>query len=432
MVRVVVFRLRQEGRLVLAVLRNPRVWAVLLAVAVVLVIIVVLAISGGGGEEAGDEIKDIQRSPDTPIVIPAGEPIIIGVSVPLTGPDKVGGTEDLNGVVVGVERWKDENGNTIGGHEIEIRAEDDGCSEPDVTEQAAERLLGRDGLVGVLGPDCSAGAAAAIPTYAEAGTVTISGSATRTDLTLNQPEPKFFFRTAYTNAGEGALQARYVIARLDVAAAYVIDDSEAYGEDLADAAQGALEATGRTVTRESIVRGAVDFGQLTGQIADHNPDVVIFEGFNPEGALLYRQLRDAGYSGPFIGSDGTAVASDFIEPLGELSEGAVFAGCLLTLPEDFLADYVSIVGSEPTTPFPAQYADAATILLDAAAEVAVEQPDGSLVFEPLELREAVSNPKLLAGLSGAIAFDENGDRLAEQSGLVMCEVKEGQFVNFRF
>jgi len=48
------------------------------------------------------------------------------------------------------------------------------------------------------------------------------------------------------------------------------------------------------------------------------------------------------------------------------------------------------------------------------------------------LRDAVSNPKLLAGFSGAIAFDENGDRLAEQSGLVMCEVQGSEFVNLRF
>jgi branched-chain amino acid transport system substrate-binding protein len=405
-------------------------WAILLGLMLLLVLALVAAACGDQEEEG--EVKDIQRSPETPIVIPADVPVMIGVSVPLTGPDKVGGTEDLNGVVVGVERWKDENGNTIGGHEIEVRAEDDGCAEPDITKQAAERLLGQEGLVGVIGPDCSAGAAAVVPTYAEAGIVMISGSATRTDLTLTQPEPRFFFRTAYTNAGEGALQARYVTARLDAATAYVIDDSETYGEDLADAAQEALEATGHTVTRESIVRGAVDFSDLAGWIASDNPDVVIFEGFNPEGALLYRQLRDAGYGGPFIGSDAAASESDFIEPLGELAEGAIFAGCSLILPEDFLADYADIVGGEPTTPFPAQYADAVTILLDAVVEVAVEQADGSLVIEPLELREAVRHPKLLAGLSGAIAFDENGDRLAEQSGLAMCEVEGGEFVKVRF
>jgi branched-chain amino acid transport system substrate-binding protein len=354
------------------------------------------------------------------------------VSAALTGPTETQGTESRDAALVGVARWKEANGDQIKGHDIEIHAADDGCFEADITALAAERLLGIEGLVGVIGPMCSDGSAAVIRTYANAGIVMISGSATRTDLTLIQPEPKFFFRTAFTNAGEGALQARYVIARLDAATACVIDDGEIYGEDLANAAQDALEESGIEVTRESIVPGAVDFSDLAGRIASDNPDVVIFEGFNPEGALLFRQLRDGGYSGPFIGSDGTAVASDFIEPVGELAEGVVFAGCSLALPEEFLADYVDIVGSEPVTAFPAQYADAATILLDAVAEVAVEQADGSLVIDPLELRDAVSMPKLLAGLSGAIAFDENGDRLAESSGLVMCEVEGGEFVNFRF
>jgi branched-chain amino acid transport system substrate-binding protein len=413
-------------------LRSPRTWAVLLGLVVIVVVAVVVVTSGGGEEEEEEQITDIQRSPQTPIVIPAGGPIIIGVSAALTAPVDTQGTESRDAAVVGVVRWKEANGDQIKEHDIEVHAADDGCFEADITEQAAERLLGLEGLVGIIGPMCSDGTAAVIPTYAEAGIAMISGSATRTDLTLNQPEPKFFFRTAYTNAGEGALQARYAIGRLDATTAYVIDDSEAYGEDLADAAQEALEAGGRAVTRVSIVEGAVDFSELAAQIAADNPDVVIFEGFNPEGAHLYGQLRDAGYSGPFIGSDGTLSVSDFIEPLGNLAEGVVFAGCSLTLPEDFLADYVDIVGDEPTTAFPAQYADAATILLDAVAEVAQEQPDGSLVIDPLELRGAVSMPKLLAGISGAIAFDENGDRLAESSGLVMCEVEGGQFVNFRF
>ncbi len=168
---------------------------------------------------------------------------------------------------MGVERWKEANGDQIKGHDIEVHAADDGCFEADITALAAERLLRLEGLVGVIGPMCSDGTAAVIPTYAEAGIVTISGSATRTDLTLTQPEPKFFFRTAYTNGGEGALQARYVIARLDAATAYVIDDGEAYGEDLANAAQDALEESGIEVTRESIVPGAVDFSDLAGQIA---------------------------------------------------------------------------------------------------------------------------------------------------------------------
>ncbi len=270
--------------------------------------------------------------------------------------------------------------------------------------------------------------------YAEAGIVMISGSATRTDLTLNQPESNFFFRTAYTNANEGQLQARYVIARLDADTTYVIDDSELYGTDLASSVQQALRLSGRQVTRESIERKTADFSELAGRIAADNPDVVIFAGFNPEAALLYRQLRDAGYTGPFISDDGAVSEPDFIAPLGELSEGALFAGCSLTLPEEFLADYVKIIGHEPETAFPAQVADAVTILLDALAQVAEEGEAGSLVINPLELRDAVSTPELVFGVSGAIAFDENGDRVGqgEAVGLTMCEVEGGEFVNFDF
>ena len=423
----------------LALLRRPRTWAVLLGIAVI-VVVVVLAASGGDDEEES-VITDIERSPDTPIVIAAGEPIVIGVSAPLSGPTETLGSEARDAVIVGVELWKEGSGDALPGREIEVHAEDDGCFEADITARAAGHLLyGNDGhdlipgLVGVIGPMCSDGASRVIPVYAQAGIVMISGSATRSDLTTGQTSPGFFFRTAYSNSQEGALQARYLIARLGAATAYLIDDSGTYGTDLANSVQSRLRQSGVEVTRVSIEAGDVDFSELAAQVAADDPEVVIFEGFNPEGALLYRQLRDAGYGGTFLSGDGVAVTSDFIEPLGELAEGAVFAGCSLTLPDEFLLDYVEIIGSEPVTAFPAHLADATTVLLDAVAQVAEEGEDGSLVIDPLELRDAVSASTILLGVSGAIAFDENGDRVGDGAtvGLTMCKVEDGRFVNFEF
>lgn len=423
----------------LAKLRSPWTWGVLLGLAVVVVVVVIVA-AGGGGDEEGAPIGDIERSPDTPIVIPADEPIVIGVSAALSGPIETQGSEILDATTVGAELWKEANGDRIGGHEIEIHAEDDGCFEADITNRAAGHLLyGRNnhrllpGLVGVIGPMCSDGASRVIATYARAGVVMISGSTTRSDLTTGQTAPEFFFRTSFTNSQEAALQARYVSQALGAAAAYVIDDSEAYGADLANSLQVDLRRSGVEVTRASIAEGDVDFSELAAQIAADGPAVVVFAGFNPEGALLYRQLRDAGYGGTFLSGDGVVSVPDFIEPLGELAEGVVFAGCSLTLPDEFLSDYVEIIGSEPQTSFPAQYDDAVAALLNAVAQVAEEQPDGSLRIEPLELRAAVAASEL-AGVSGRIAFDENGDRVGEGAdvGLQMCAVEGGQFVNFDF
>jgi branched-chain amino acid transport system substrate-binding protein len=399
-----------------------------------LALVLVAGACAGDEEEIENGDAVVTRDPQTPLVIPAGEPIVIGVSAALTGPTESPGRESHNAAMVGIERWKAANGDQIRGHDIKVYAEDDGCYEADVTEFAAEQLRGRKGLVGVIGPMCSEGAQAAIPVYAEAGVIMVSGTLTRTDLTTDPDlKSEFFFRTAYTNAAEGALQARYIISQLNAETACVIHDSEAYGEDLAFTVKDILEESGRQVTLEEIVQGAVDFSQLAARIAENNPDAVVFEGFNPEGALFYRQLRDAGYGGPFVSSDGVASVSDFIEPLGEQAEGAVFSGGIPALPDEFLADYTEIIGHAPTIPFAGHQADAVHILLDAVAQVAVEQ-SGSLVIDPLELREAVSNPRLLVGLSGAIAFDENGDRVgnAETIGLSMSEVKGGEFVNFQF
>ncbi len=423
----------------LSLLRSPWTWAVLLGT-VVIVVLVKLG-TRDGDDEAESAITDIERSPDVPIEIPFGEPIIIGVSGPLSGPTETFGIEGREATAVGVELWKAANANTIGGHEIEVHAEDDGCFDADITARAAGHLLyGRDdhqllpGLVGVIGPTCSDGASRVVPVYANAGIVMISGSATRSDLTTGQTSPEFFFRTAYSNSQEGALQARYVIDELGAATVYVIDDNERYGMDLANSLQARLRGGAVEVTRESInVAEDVDFSDLAARVASENPEVVVFAGFNPEGALLYRQLRDAGYSGMFLSGDGVVSVSDFIEPLGEITEGVVFAGCSLTLPDEFLSDYVRIIGSEPETPFPAQFVDAVTILLAAVAQVAEAQPDGSLLIEPLELRAAVAAAEL-SGVSGAIAFDKNGARVGEGApvGLQMCRVEGGRFVNFDF
>ena len=424
-------------------------------------LVALLFLAGACGEGDDDtppvDVEPIERGANIPIVIPAGEPIIIGISTALTGgPVGVRGAEYRDAAVTSIERWKQRNGELIGGHEIEVHAEDDGCSNTDITTRAAGHLLrGEDGhqqlpgLVGVIGPQCSGGVAAVIDDYAESGIVMISGSATATTLTDDQPDDGFFFRTAYRNDLEGTLIGLFLA---DFENAYVIDDGGTYALDLADSAEGVANDVGVSVTRRSIAPGAVDFSALAEEIVQDNADFVGFAGFNPEAALLYRQIRDAGYTGVFGAGDGAASVTGFVEPVGEAAEGVLFAGCTLRLPKAFLDDFVELHGYEPTASFPAQYADAATILLNAVAAVAEEQADGSLVIEPNKLRDKLRGTAT-AGISGSIGFNENGDRLPPgvpdldtfvddalanedasaylDLGLVPCQVQNGQLVNLQ-
>ena len=405
---------------------------------------------GGGAEKTGGE-EPVERGPDVPVVIDPGAPIVVGVSAPITGPDAVAGTEDRDAAVVAVERWKEENGRRIKGHDIEVSVEDDGCTETDVAAEAARRFADQPAVVGVVGPDCSAGVEEALPIYADAGITTVAGATTRSDLTTNQPPGGFFFRTAYRNDLEGLLIGLFVSFDLGATNAYLIDDGEAYGQDLADSAQGIMERNGVAVTRASIERGTVDFRDLVQRVVSDDPAVVGFMGFNPEAALLYRQLRDGGFEGVF-GAGDAAATPEFIDAAGERAEGVLFAGCQLQLRKGFVSDFVALHGHRPgASPFTAQQADAMTILLNAIAEVAEERPDGSLVIRPTELRDAVRAGGLRDGVSGSFSFDANGDRvppdgtplpefveaaLARQDtsafvdlGLVPCQVQDGELIN---
>ena len=107
------------------------------------VLVAALTACSGDDEVVAVALTDIDRSPETSMVIPEGEPLVIGVSSALTGPAAPRGQEYRDAAAVAVEQWKTQNGATIGGHEISIVSEDDGCTEADVTRKAAERLLTR-------------------------------------------------------------------------------------------------------------------------------------------------------------------------------------------------------------------------------------------------------------------------------------------------
>ncbi len=375
-------------------------------------------------------------------------PIVIGVSTALTGSDGERGAEYRDAVIASVNRWKEINGDQIAGHDIEIWSEDDGCTAADHTRIAATRLLGLEGLVGVIGPQCSGGAQSVVRTlYPEAGIVTISGSATKTDLTTDQSRDGYFFRTAYRNDLEGTLIGLFTV-QLGAELVYVIDGNEPFGRDLANAAATLMRDGNVDVARRSIDQGTVDFSAIAAEIAADDPNFVVFTGFNPEASLLYRQIRDAGYHGLFGAGDGAASVSDFVEPVGADAEGVLFSGCQYPLPADFLEDFVSLHGNEPGATFTAQYADAVTVLLDAVKEVA-EDESGTLVIQPTELRDAVRATNIADGISGALAFDSNGDRVPKPGddlsdvqntaleaqedifttlGLIPCQVQGGELV----
>jgi branched-chain amino acid transport system substrate-binding protein len=361
--------------------------------------------------------------PPQNITIAAGQQITIGVSVALSGDAAGLGNDIADAVDLAIA---DANGSLLG-HPLQSSRMDDGCSDAEKAADVAHKLAALDTLVGVVGPMCTTGAQAADKVYQGAGVVHLLPTATRIDLSA-QGE-RYFFRIAWRDDAQAQVQAQYARTTANASTAVVIDDGEPYGTTLADAFAASFAATGgRVLSRERVERGTIDFGTLTGLIQSANPDIAVFEGLNPEAALLVKALRNGGYTGIFMAPDGVMSLRDFIVPGGAASEAAVVTAGNVPDPA-FVSQFKDRFQREPVTPFVLQAHDAVGALIQAITSVASPAADGSLNIDRAKLADALRAHPFI-GLTGTIQFDEHGDRSGNTPaalGIVVYRVTNGRF-----
>ncbi len=377
-------------------------------------------IACGGSAAAKRATSTAIANPPADIRIASGEPIVIGVSVALSGDQAGLGADIADAADLAVH----DAGGSIRGRTIKTVRVDDGCTDAEKALAAARQLIqDPHDLAGVIGPMCTTGAQAANKVYESAHVIHITPSATRVELA--QQGERYFFRTAWRDDVQAMTQSAYARSSLAATSAIVVDDGEPYGKALADAFESAFTAGGR-VSRERIERGATDFGTIARKIASANPDIAVYEGFDPEGAGLLKALHDAGFKGKFVGADAILSTRDFIGA-GAQSDGAIITGG--PTPDDtFTSKFRDAYHREPTTPFVLQSYDAMTVLLKTIGVVA--RDDGAaMVIDRTALADQLRSGTY-AGETGAIAFDDSGDRRGDTAsalGLTIYRVANGRF-----
>ncbi len=388
--------------------------------------IAALALSACGGPSSRAPAFPTPTPPGTPVAavtVQHGTPIIVGVSVALSGDQVNLGKDIADAAELAVADF----GGSLNGHPVQILREDDGCTDPLKAVSVAHNLIGQTGLLGVIGPMCTTGAQAADSIYEAAWVVHISPSATRVE--LSQQGEHFFFRTAWRDDLQAKTQADYARNSLNAASAVVIDDAEPYGNGLADAFVSEFQAkAGRVASRDRIQRGHVDFASLASRIKNLNSDVVVFEGLNPEAALIIKELRKQQYSGAFIAPDGVFSVRDFLQAAASATEGSIVSAG--PVPDDALiARFHARFQRDPGTAFVLEAHDAVTALLKAADVAATARSDGSLFIDRKRLAQVLRS-QTFNGLTGTIAFDERGDRAGDtpaQLGFRLYRVTNGRF-----
>ena len=87
----------------------------------------------------------------------------------------------------------------------------------------------------------------------------------------------------YRNDLVGSLIGLFASFDLHARNAYLIDDRESYGQDLAGRAQAIMEGNGVRVVRVGIDRGTVDFRDVVQQIVARQSGCRGFHGVQPRG-----------------------------------------------------------------------------------------------------------------------------------------------------
>ncbi len=284
---------------------------------------------------------------------------------------------------------------------VPVRA-DDTCVDAAAAQSAAETLVTGEGVVALMGADCSGVTGAVLQNVARPnGILMISPSATSPALSTAEDD-NLFFRTAPSDARQGVVMSDIIRERgFDtVALTYTNND---YGKGLADAFQAAFTEAGGTVTISTPHEdGKADYSAEVAALAAAGGQILVVAGYTDQGGKgIIQASLDTGAFDTFVLPDGmvgqqiatdigAGLNSSFGQYPGTDSNGAALFHELATA-----------AGFDGTSAFSAESYDAAAlIMLSWAAAGSTNSADAAT--HVLDLANAPGEPILPGELGKAL------------------------------
>ncbi len=387
------------------------------ALAALLAVALMATGCGGGGESAEGGSTE-------------GTVVRIGIGAPLTQ----GSVAQAQGIERGVQLALKKASESPEAKELGITFEGvsgDDQGDPKTGVTVANQFASDTSMLGVVGHLNSGVTIPASKIYNEAKLPVVSPAATNPALTTQGFDN--VFRTCTIDSVQGPTAA-VAAAGTEIGAktVVVIDDSTPYGEGLAAEFAKEFEANGGEVLfSEKTSDKDSDFNALSTKIKSANPDLVYYGGTYNAGALLAKQMKGAGATASLMGGDGL-FDLEYINLGGQEGDLCTSVGLPLDkLPngQAFAADYEAEFPGVEVGAYDAYSYDAATALTNAIFAVAKEQGVDKLATPPG--RQAIIDAVAASdfeGVTGKVAFDENGDTL--NKAITVYRVESGAWVPF--
>jgi branched-chain amino acid transport system substrate-binding protein len=330
--------------------------------------------------------------------------IKIAVQGPLSGPLAGIGEGVKLGAQLAIEQLKAPIEQM--GYKVALVPLDDQAT-PSVGVANARNISSDNDVLVVVGHLNSGVSIPASEVYKEAGLAMISPASTNPLLT-DRGYPNVF-RVCGRDDVQGVVGAEFAKS-LDIKSVYVLHDTTAYGEGLAEIFAPTALRNGITLLGLEGTAEKSNFEPIITTIKARSPDLIYFAGLYDQAGPFFRQARERGVRSRFMGPDGMD-SPELVKIAGKAVVGmhySTLAAPVSAYPQGrrFVDEYQKRFGRSPE-PSSVGGHDAAAVALKAIA-IAVSRGDR---LSREKVAAALRDVKY-EGLTGVIEFDQKGDRRA--------------------
>jgi len=345
----------------------------------------------------------------------AGEPILLGVSGPLTGPNAQYGAQWRKGFDLALDEINGKGG--VKGRPLKYQFEDS-QADPRQTVAIAQKFVSDPNIVVELGDFSSTASMAASSIYQRAGLVQFGFTNSHPNFTKGGD---FIWSSSVSQADEQPRLAKYAteLGFKKLAILYLNTDWGRTSQTLFTAAAKSYGA--EVVAAEGYQPEEKDFRSTLVRVRDANPDAIVLISYYADGALIARQIRTVGLKTPIVAS-GSVYSPKFLELAGDAANGIFtetnfFPGESRVEVQNFVAKFRARFNEDPDT-FNAVAYD--TIVLMAA----VFDQFGT---ERATIRDGLAKIKDVPSvIFGKATFDPQTRRVAGARAVYLI-VKDGKF-----
>ena len=351
--------------------------------------------------------------------------IKIGVFEPSSGDSASGGKKEILGMQYANSLVPEV---TLGGqtYKIELVYGDNG-STTDKAPSAASSLVSA-GVSVVLGSYGSGVSMAGGPKFEEAGIPAIGVTCTNPNVTAGN---SYYFRICFLDNFQADVLANFAMSKFEAKTAYCLGESgNEYDQGLVAFFKQVFEANGGKVITDSFPTGNSDFGSYLSKAKSEGADVIFTPVSIAYAVQIIKQAASLGLEIPFLGSDtlddnmvldaikGTDLQL-YVSTFYQEGGSAEFDAGIKKYINDNAEALAANGGNDTISAVTAMGYDAYFVALEA-----MKKADSGDKAALMKILPSVT----YTGVSGAIAFDEQGDAVRDTAYIKTADTVGGTWV----